>query len=298
MIFTAPAGWRQHFGANVVLFEAPGGAGRIRCHERAPLEPLSRVIARALAGDVERWIVDDTSAVVTAEGEYGAFSRITTRTGGEPQIRFVGAVFADEFAVVLEAKVGRAEAAPMLEGVARELLVKVSLGLGVRRRRFVYQPPEGWQAVPNGLVTSWYPPGFPDDHAHLVVFPAEPTAIDPHQELAQMLAAERERGVHVDGEIWQQTLETSGGLVGQTWAFVLRGHEGGALVYRELASFVRAPYRYAIKLDSRGGAHGREHRASFLAVARSVAPIPPAGQPRIGAPHARAASSALGHWVE
>lgn len=297
MVVTPPAGWKQHFGANVVLFEAPGGAGRIRCQMRAPLEPLSAVIGRALADDVDRWIVDDTSSVVTAEGEYGAFSRVSARAGSERQVRFVGVVFAEDFAVTLEGKPGRVSTAPMLESVVRELLLKVTLGLGLRRRRFLYEPPPGWQAVPSALTTAWYPPGFPADRAQIVVYPAEPTAVDPQQELTQMLAAERDRGARIDGEIVREPLEAAGGLVGHSWSFVLRGSDN-ASVYRELVVFSRGPYRYALKLESQGGRGGGTHRAEFLAVANSVMAIPPAGQQRIGVPHTRAASTALQHWAD
>src|SRR5687768_5430886 len=119
MILAPPAGWKQHFGAQVVLFEAPGGAGRIRCHPRVPLAPLSQLVTRALAGEVDRWIVEDTSAVVTAEGEYGAFSRISARAGSATQLHYVGVVFAEDFAVILEGRAASASAAPMLEGVTR-----------------------------------------------------------------------------------------------------------------------------------------------------------------------------------
>lgn len=296
---TGPAGWPQHFGANLVLFEGPGGAGTIRCHARLPLEPLSQVLRRVLS-DADRWVVEETSPVVTAEGEYGAFSKVSTRTHERVGVRFIGCVFADDFAVVLEARVQRGDAAPMMESVARELVLKISLGLGApRRRRFLYEPPPGWHGVPHGLITSWYPPGFPDDAAQLVVYPAEPTTADPAQEVAQLLTAERERGARIAGTIEREPLQTSSGLSGESWAFEVRGPApGGALVYRELATLTRPPYRYALKLESRGGAGGKAHRAAFLAAATSVAALPPVGQQYIGAPIARSASSGLEHWAE
>ncbi len=210
MTVAPPTGWKQHFGADVMLFEAPGGVGRIRVHMRAPLEPLSAVIARVVAGEVDRWIVDETSAVVTSEGEYGAFSRVSTRANSVGSVRFVGTIFADDTCVTLEGRATRASAESMIESVTRELLLRFTLALGVRRRRFVYAPPAGWDAVPHGLVTSWYPAGFPDDRAQLVVYPAEPTYSDGRLELEQLLTSERDRGAEVQGEICADVIEAAG----------------------------------------------------------------------------------------
>ena len=52
-----------------------------------------------------------------------------------------------------------------------DALLAESLELGVRRRRFEYTAPAQWQPLPAGLMTEWFPPGFPGDVAVLTVYP-------------------------------------------------------------------------------------------------------------------------------
>jgi len=91
MIPAPPPGWTQRFSANLVVYEAPDGGSRIRCHQQMPLEPISRAVAR-VAGDAR---IEDRRRVVSGEGEYGALCRV-----GE---RVVAALFADAHAIVIEA---------------------------------------------------------------------------------------------------------------------------------------------------------------------------------------------------
>jgi hypothetical protein len=274
-----PAGWRRHTGANVIVLDAPEGEGRIRCRLRVRLAPLSRVIADVL--EPARWTVVRTRVVITDEGEYGAISHVAVE--GEPAPRLVGVVFGDDFAVVLDAKTHAAHAASMVEATLRELLLRSSLGLGVRRRRYYYESPVGWRAVPNGLVATWHPPGFPDDAAQLVVLPAEPFVADPEAELARLID-----GASIVTEIKREAIETASGLVGHCWSFAIRDRGRTTT----LASVTRAPYRYAMWLETEGD---ERYRDVFTATVASISPLPPPGQGAIDSP---TSLSALGHWAE
>jgi len=248
MIPAPPPGWTQRFSANLVVYEAPDGGSRIRCYQEASLEPISRVVAR-VAGPAR---IEATSTIVNAEGEYGALCRV----GGG---RIVGVLFADAHALVIEASAQHAD-------LVRDLLARWKLELGVRPRRVLYDPPVGWQPMPNALATTWFPPGFPDDHAELVVYPAAATTSTPHDELAQLVAVE---GVRVIGEIREHPITTSRGLVGTHATLAIAASAG--VVQRELVLLWRPPYRYALKLEWLGAPR---YRDVLLGVVHSVRPLP------------------------
>ncbi|MFN0248474.1 MAG: hypothetical protein ACKV2T_16395 [Kofleriaceae bacterium] len=274
MVPGPPSGWKQRFSADVVVYEAPDGESRIRCFQGVPLEPLSQIVRR-VTGPTEMPI-DSTRSLVSAEGEYGAVCCV----GG----RIVGVLFGDATAIALEAPRRH-------EPLVCELLLTWRLQLGVRSRRFLYRPPAGWSPMPNGLVTTWFPPEFPDDHAQLVVFPATPITIDARDELAQLLAIERASGAII-GEIREHALVTAHGLTGQHWSIAIQRDARSSVVIRELVSVRRAPYRYAMKLE----ATSPQHREVVLDVARSIRAIPPTGQEWIAAGHASLDASA--HWTD
>jgi hypothetical protein len=255
-----PLGWTQRFSAHLILYEAPDRQSRIRCFQHLPLEPVSRTVARISRGEVAT-----LAKVVSAEGEYGALCTTTAE-------RVVGVLFADTSALAIEAAAEHADR-------VRELLERWQLELGMRPRRFVYQPPRGWLPMPNALTTTWFPPGFPDDHTELVVYAATPAA--PHDELAQLLALER---VNVVGEIHEHPVEMPNRLAGTHATFSFEA--SGSVVHRELVLLWRSPYRYALKLEYIGELR---HQDVLLEVARSVEPLPVI---------ARDAAGAAGHWTD
>jgi hypothetical protein len=251
------------------VYEAPGGTSRIRAYQDRPLAPISQLLAG--------WSIEQTTPLVTAEGEYGALCSGTR--AGTPCV--AGFVFGDLHAVVLEGSVEHAL-------TLRDLVLAWRLDLGVRVRRFLYAPPPGWTPMPNHLATTWFPPRFPDDAAQLVVYPATPTTRDAHEELSALLDAERHAVV---GEIREVSLATASGLTGRQWTFSLRS-TSGAILHRELACLRHAPYRYALKFESTGARDDR----TFLAVADSIRPLPSPGQEWLGLrPGTHLASE---HWSD
>lgn len=292
MLPLAPPGWTQRFSGDLVVYEAPDAGSRVRCHQRVPLAPLSRLIAGAVGGAAWRVVARD--AVVTAEGEYGALARVAVEMRGAAVERSVAAVFGDSDAVVIEADARHA-------AVVRGLLLGWRLGLGSpRTRRYLYQPPAGWTAMPNGLLATWLHPQFPVAQVQLVAYPAQPTAAEADEELAQLLAADRAAGAEVAAPVREVAFASPAGLAGRRWSWVV-APRGAAVVRvrRELICLRRPPYRYALKLESidRTGAAAAADLEVLLAAARSVRPVPTPGTEWLGAAD-HLSQGAVAHWVE
>lgn len=260
-----------------------------------PLTRLSGIVTFVLERDPAFRMrgVRDASAMITTEGEHGAWVAITGTRDDSASARFIGAVFGDDFAVVIDALVIAPARAALIEATARELTRGVSLGLGTRRRRYRYRPPTGWRGLPSGLVAHWYPPGFPGDAASIAVAPAEVSSEDLTAVFDGMIASERARGHELDGKIRESGLVTDGGLRGQHWSFAVRGREG--VSHRELAAFSAAPYLYSLRMESAGAQHDA-HRAIFAAVARSVEPVPTPGEGHAG--HATPANDLFAYLLD
>ena len=278
-----PSGWKQHLGEHLSTLYPPEGGGRIRCHERLrPLMSMSTVVARLLATDipfaVER--IAPAQRLVTDEGEYAGWTRVEGMCEGVPARRFIGAVFADEFVTAIDCLALVSARFAELEAQSHQLLEAVALGLGQRARRFLYQPPPGWQPLPSGLVTTWMPPGFPADVAKIVVHPAKPTATAASPaSVAQALEAS---GAFIEE---QTPFQAEAGLAGTYF------RTSGPRRHRDLVVLDAAPYRYELHLEATGE-RVATHRATFAALARSAQPLPSAGRRGVDA----AISSAL--WAD
>ena len=160
-----PADWQISQGADVTTALAPDGT-RFRYYERLrPMPSFAQIVALALGNDPEFAVreVGVTEPLRTAEGELGAWVAIE----GRDARRIIAAVFVDEFAAALDV-VGTAD----FEPGARELVLGLRFGLARRPRRFWYEPPPGWQALPSGLTATWYPSDYPRVDAKIVVPPA------------------------------------------------------------------------------------------------------------------------------
>jgi hypothetical protein len=297
-VIAPPPDWVRHIGAQLVSLYPPEGGGRIRCYERIrPARTLSQVVAFVVEQDPAFRLValDAPARVLTTEGEHAGWVRVTGVRDDAPSVRFVGAVFTDEFVLALDAMVAVPDRALRIEAVARELLLGATFGLGVRRRRFYYEPPPGWQPLLAGLVASWYPPGFPDDHVTIVVHPAAPSHEPAAVTFDAFLAGEQARGAAVEGKVEENEIVAAGGLAGRHWSFATR--RGAQHLHREVVVFTAAPYTYALRMESTSTTRLDEHRAIFAAVARSAQPVPAAGERLDFGSHAHT-TSALSHWFD
>jgi hypothetical protein len=213
-MISAPASWARHFGANLVSLYPPDGGGRIRYYERvAPLRPLSGLIRYALERDpgFRSRSIARPREFVSCEGEYGAWAQIDGVRDGKTVTRFVGAVFADDCAAVLDALALDRSRTALIEHTAQDLLVNARLGRGVCERRFRYSAPIDWQAIPSGLVANWYPPDFPNNNTNIVVLPAEPNARSADEEIEAMIASEHDRGARLEGDVSRTAVEARQG---------------------------------------------------------------------------------------
>ena len=270
-----PPNWTQRFGANVVTATPPDSGVVVRYFERARPQPrFSTIVSRALAADRELHVHDVGEMVrtVTREGEYGAWVAIAGRRGDEPARRFVGAVFLDEFAAVLDVSVDAAPLFSKYEILSRRLLRAAAFRLYERPRPFFYVPPLGWQELPSSAATNWYPPDFPANQTNIVV-PlttrlADPDGVDRALELALTGTGD---GLDVDAES-RERIHSAGEIQGQVVR--VQGKRGSLTLHRERAVFVAGLRIYRFDLETAAADRVLELSDMFAAVAGSFRPLP------------------------
>lgn len=297
-MIVAPKDWTQHNGAHLVTLYPPGGGGRIRYYERIPLQPFSAVIRHVLDRDphFRAQSVINPRDFITSEGEYGAWTRINGSREGSPAVRYVGAVFPDEFAAALDALVVVPEKRGLIEHTAQDLLVNTQFYRLLCGRRCRYTPPPDWWSIPNGLVANWYPPDFPGNNTNIVVFPARPNAPGATEEFEGMLRSDEAAGTVLDGEIREQPVIAASGLEGRHWSVASRPANRDHNIYRDFFSFSEPPFSYTVRMESLVADRIDEHRAIAAAVARSIQPIPRATRRFIGPMNPTSTVDAFGHW--
>lgn len=227
---------------------------------------------------------------ITAEGEYSALVRVRGRLGPRPALHLIGAVYGDESMNVLDALVVEAAALPMVAQAVRALLYAERLGLGLRKRRFLYEPPAGWQARRSGLVSRYFPPDYPRRSATLVVHPAMPRDSSEETVLLTLLGTYQQRGFTVAALSAAEPVTSDFGLHGK--AFCLVGSfPGKPELTCDLLVLADARYLYALIAESSAAADRAELHGLLPAVARSVRPIP---TPAVRAPASQ--PSTLNYW--
>lgn len=295
----APAGWRQSFGAHVTTLYPPTGGGRIRYHEHLPPRGLLATV-RALLPDDPSYrteIIGKSLPIVTEEGEYGVIVPTRGLHAGLPVVRLLGVVITDEVFAALDTLILLRTQLALLERVSRELLLSVSLGLGVRRRRFRYQPPAGWQAIPNGLVATWIPPGYPADATHIAVFPANPRGEAPAALFEALLRRDTAAGLAVTGEIASEPFVSAAGLEGQRFRFT-GSSPRHPWVAHDVVIGAAGAYRYVLRLETASTGEAEAHRARFDDLVRSAEPVPAPGKRVGGFADDRAVASLATIWAE
>ncbi len=290
-----PPGWSATNELESIELVHPAGrdACVIEYRERVrPLVKAGAIVRRFLA---ERpalrfaELPDCVDRLTTVEGEYAAQVTLAGDDRGRPVQCDVGIVFGDDFYARLAAICYRAELYDELTRLVRDLVVGDVHALGLRRRRFEYAPPRGWQPIVRGFVTDWLAPEYPRDTVHLTVFPANPLALAPAKLVAMLLGANRP-----DARVERQTmvaLHTSAGLAGEL------GEAQIAVGERRVVKLCAVLHdtRFAYALDATAGTEAQlaAHRAELERVVDSVQPLPnPFDQVR---EHDYAAQS---YWIE
>lgn len=216
----------------------PGGdeaSGSITYRERLrPLRGIRELVLQHAGGPIARM-----ETLATVEGEYAVVA-----AAGDAELGFV---LGDDFYALVHGVCRRAVERGRFAAAVRTLVENDSLGLGRRRRRFLYAPPPGWQAVARGHETHWLAPGFPGDPTVIVVLPANPTTLDPGQFVAERLRLEIAGGL-VDVEVGTAEPVSRAALPGVS--VTIRGRLDGAGVVREIVVLGDGVYAYPLIFES------------------------------------------------
>lgn len=286
-----PSPWTEHHGVHLATRYPPRGGGRIRVYERLhPVMPASQVVARVLADDPAYRIarVGRATPLVTSEGEHGAWVAVDGMRDGAWVRRAIGMIFADDFVVAFDVLAVNPERWDELDLAARELVVSYELGLGVRRRRYIYTPPPGWTSLARGLVGYFYPPGFPRDPTLLVAYPATPAS-----ELASpRLREELADGITSTQGVTDRAFFVLDGMEARHFAITGTTERSQQAVARHAIALYGAPYLYVVRIDRPQPDDGSVPEA-LANVVKSIVPVPPS-EPRV----IPRGSVALDHWID
>jgi hypothetical protein len=211
--------------------------------------------------------------MITDEGEHAAVATLvddTARVG-----RTVGVVFGDDFYSLCVGTVCVPERGAEMEETIRTCVARDAHMLGVRRRRFVYEPPVEWQGLPTDpFHATWYPHDFPANASMLTVFPAVPAPADPGLEtlLLTTLIDATDRNIETGAAMRVHDVVTPSGLSG-TWTSIAVRRRDGELQPHDFVVFRDTRYLYAVLLVSAARRH-TENVALLRELVRTIEPVP------------------------
>jgi hypothetical protein len=284
-------GWRVrylHDGVGLVPSDGTG-AGAVRIREQVPLRRARDAIASVrevmrVEGEVA---IGPLERLVTTEGEHAALATLTA-AGERWRQHTIGLVWGDHLGSQIDGTTADPTWGARIEHAVRELTRLHSLGRGeLRRRRYEYAPPPDWRAYPRGLIAEWYPPGFPDEHGLITVFPTRAGRDTPASQLDRILHEASWFGFERQAMLESSEVTTTDGMPGQRWVVVGRFPAGRPLRH-EIVVFHDRRFLYPLRLET--GAQGPPgHLDVFAALVRSVQRVP--------VPADDQAATALSHWV-
>jgi hypothetical protein len=251
----------------------------VRCYLQLPPEPFRAVVRRVLAAD-PGFVEERRGAIqrlATLEGEHGAWVELEGTLAGAPARRVVAAILLDASVVAIDALSLDPALDADVAACARQVFDTASFGLGVRRRRYLYRRPPGWQALANGLTTTFYPPDYPRHRAQLVVYPAEPSASPPDAVFDALLEDEVRRGFE------RSTPVTDTGFAwnlftGCHYAYAGQWASDPAEVCRDAVILSDRRHYYVIRLETAVPERLDEDRLLLRDLALSVEPLPQAAE--------------------
>jgi len=288
-------GWSMELLPRGLAMTHPDGAatGTILYRERAqPLRRLGVLLHEVLA-TLPRFEVDHIGAperVMTYDGEYGALVTVRGTQAGRPAQRDFGFVFGDDFFSSVGGLCLVDDLRPSFTDIVRELVRQDVHALGLRRRRFEYQPPPGWQPVPRGMATEWLPPDYPRNLTWLMAYAANPKNLVPGVSLAASVVYLEQLGHRIEDRSPPEDVAV-GSLTGQRQVIRTAPRDGKPPLVREVVLLEDQRYVYAFELSSYSPPHHDAARAALDGVLATVRPLP-APSP------IEAAASTLAHWVD
>lgn len=269
-----PTGWVVVPGIDRYTLYPPEGplAALLRYQERVrPLARLGELVEIALermsafapSGDpvVER--------LVTNEGEFAALCRIAGTVADQPAQRSLGFVFGDDYYSRFDGLALQPGMFDSFHNAVRDLILHDDQALGVRRRRFLYEPPPGWQPLVRGFITEWIPPRFPRDHAVLTIYPATPA---PKLEIAELLNGLVGSNFEIESGNELTTIRTAREMSGLMLAAI--GRSNGKRKLRVAAVLAAEGMWYLIDLSAFTVEQWEDHQATLRRLLDSVEPIP------------------------
>ena len=164
--------------------------GSLAIHERVPLRPVVEMItehARTVWRAKEPPDLGPTLVFRTYEGEYACQLPVRFTGPNGPEGHWVAFVIGDESAVLIDGTASL-EHWPEMKDRIHALAENYLLALGeVRRRKFEYVPPAGWNGLRRPTSTWWYHPDYPRQLAIIKVFDARPATVNAPEILDRVL---------------------------------------------------------------------------------------------------------------
>lgn len=293
-----PAEYTQHVGEHLVTAYPPKGGGRFRYWERMrPALSLSAVVERVLSMDPAFSVrsLGKPLRLVTREGEYAGWVPVEgVREGGRAR-HYIGAVFGDDFVAVLDTVVLIPQQFDEFARLSEECLRSIVLEQGERPRLFSYEPPLGWQGLPSGLTTNWYPLDFPNNRSNISVLPARVTTANLEQTKNALIAA-ASGDMQIETSV-EEVAHLSSGATGRFLLFHGRSVNKSEPMLREIAVFVSEQRNYILRLENLSADTAGEARRIFRAVVSSVRLLPQANERSVGRAFSDVPLS-IGMWAD
>ena len=289
-----PSQWMTQFGVNLVTATPPEAGVSFRYYERlAPQPSFSSIVRRLLDEDPDFIVhnVGEMHRTVSNEGEYGAWLALTGTRQSAQAFRYIGAIFLDEFAAALDCTVDDPLVASRFEVRSRSLLNSAMFRITQRPRRFYYQAPSGWQAIPSSAATTWYPPDFPNNRTTIVVPLTTVSNTIPRD--VEVIIERISEGLHLEHqerEVIESLAQDNGTIVR------VHGTRENNRIFRQRAVFSIKSRIYRFELETTIEDRLDEHTNIFNLLVQSFRPLPSAEEEQVN----RAFFSPSGvfeHWV-
>jgi hypothetical protein len=301
-VIVCPPGFYKSQHNGEWLLQPPDALKLLPLRYREKQKPLrtlrqlvTEIIAERTAQDPELTPLKAAipATLTTAEGEFAATTTLLVRRGEQLGYIHIAAVFGDDSVSVIEAPVFEPSAVDSTALLLRQLAYTLPLGLGYRKRRYLYTPPLGWARAAHGLVTRFYPPDFPSHRAMLVVHPAVPRTVSPQALCSSLIERYRKKGLLFDSEGGATPIVSDHGLHGLAFCLATPMPTPSPLppnaspgptassvrLLQDLLIFADAHYLYSLVFESTSEARRPELAQQLSALARSVQPLPPPQQP-------------------
>lgn len=290
-----PPGWMRLVRRDYVHLRSPKDrpVGEIKVRELHGVPRSARLlVAERLAANAsfQPTTIGAPERLTTEEGEHAAIVRVDGQVSTVPVLCVIGMVFGEHVTAIIDALSAQPTHFAELEALTRDCVIRTELGLGVRKRRFVYRRPADWHALAHGMVTHYFAPDHPRNSAHLVVHPAVPRDVHPQRVIDSLF--EDQIGALAELEyVAEEPVVARGGLRGRLWWIRSHTPSGRARSHR-VVLLEDQRYYYPLHFDD---GENPIDRATFDAVCASVEPLGVVAGPAVQrAPHNRLAILGLG----